>query len=341
MLNVTVSGNKAEQAGGLHNRNGDPEIHNTILWDTVATQSGVLNKEIWNEEGNPSYAYSLIGGSKGSGESWLTELGIDGGHNKDANPGFQQRGVESDGVTLRDGDYHLLEEGAALNTGANMYVLRGIHTPWNLWLNEPKESFVEGLPMDLDYHARIADDYIVDMGAYEYHSDPLIFPPIKREVILPAVEGVRTDPVAGTYYVDSRQDFVFTVYPSDMYADRQLVVTTSRTSIPDEEGVVIRDNEDGSYLVTIRHIQDRIEIYIDFEYPAGVQAPSGNRIWAFRNQLHVETTKAVSVLSIYTLSGYLHAQHMVRAGKTVLTLPEGVYVVSLDRSGMKKKIIIR
>jgi uncharacterized repeat protein (TIGR02543 family) len=341
MLNVTVSGNKAEQAGGLYNRNGDPEIHNTILWDNVATQSGVLNKEIWNEEGNPSYAYSLIGGSKGSGESWLTELGIDGGHNKDANPGFQQRGVESDGVTLRDGDYHLSGSGAAVNAGHNTFVMYGVHTPWNILLKEPKLSFMEGVPMDLDYQARIAEDDVVDMGAREYDSGPMVYPEIKREVILPAVEGIRTDPAAGSHYVNSREDFVFTVYPSEAYANQRLVVTTSRTSIPDEEGVTVWKNADGSYQVTIHYIQDRVEVFIDFEMPDGMQTPEGNRIWSYRGQLHVKTTKALSVLRIYTLSGYLHAQYTLTSGETVIPLPGGVYVVTLDQSGMKQKIIVR
>jgi hypothetical protein len=121
-----------------------------------------------------------------------------------------------------------------------------------------------------------------------------------------------------------------------------LVVTTSRASIPDAEGVAINKNEDGSYLVTIRHIQDRVEIYIDFESDDdGIQSPDNRQIWSYRNQLHVRTTNAISELHVYTLSGQLHERRTLTAGETVLTLPPGVYVVTIDQNGMKRKIIIR
>jgi hypothetical protein len=37
----------------------------------------------------------------------------------------------------------------------------------------------------------------------------------------------------------------------------------------------------------------------------------------------------------------LFRQQSLAAGETVLTLPRGVYVVSLDDSGMKQKVIIK
>jgi uncharacterized repeat protein (TIGR02543 family) len=342
LLNVTISGNRAEQAGGFYNEAGQPDIFNSILWGNVATQGKESNTEVLNEDGIPYYIHSIIGGSKGSGGNWLGELGLDGGQNKDVNPGFIERGVDNDSVTLREGNYHLFASGEAVDAGSNTHVMLGVHTPWDVWLKEPKQSFTQGLPMDLDYRKRIADDDVVDIGAYEYNSGDLALPVIKREVILPAVEGVRTNPEAGSHYVDSRSDFVFSVFPSDEYATKRLVVTTSRVSIPDTEGVIINKNADGSYLVTIRHIQDRVEIYIDFESDDdGIQSPDGRQIWSYRNQLHVRTANALSELHIYTLSGQLYGQHTLTAGETVLQLPSGVYVVTLDQNGMKRKIIIR
>jgi hypothetical protein len=342
LLNVTISGNKAEQAGGFYNESGLPDMFNTILWGNVATKGNESNRDMLNKDGMPYYTYSLIGGSKGSGDNWLGELGLDGGHNKDSNPLFRHTGVESDSVTLREGDYHLSASGDAVNGGYNGYVLYGLHTPWNVWLSEPKQSLTEGLPMDLDYRERIADGDLVDMGAYEFNSGDLAYPAIKREVVLPVVEGVRTDPEAGSYYVDSRADFEFTVYPSLEYAHKHLVVTTSRVSIPDEEGVVVRKNADGSYKVTVYYIQDRVEIYIDFDTESGnVQSPDGRQIWSYRNQLHVRTTNITSELRIYALSGQLIDQRTLTAGETILPLPAGVYIVTLDQSGMKRKVIIR
>jgi hypothetical protein len=46
-------------------------------------------------------------------------------------------------------------------------------------------------------------------------------------------------------------------------------------------------------------------------------------------------------LRIYSLSGQLLQQQSLPSGETVLPLPQGVYVVSLDESGMRQKVIIR
>ncbi|MDR1407526.1 MAG: T9SS type A sorting domain-containing protein [Tannerella sp.] len=46
-------------------------------------------------------------------------------------------------------------------------------------------------------------------------------------------------------------------------------------------------------------------------------------------------------LRIYGLSGQLLQQQPLPQGETVLPLPQGVYVISLDDSGMKQKVIIR
>jgi uncharacterized repeat protein (TIGR02543 family) len=343
LLNVTVSGNKATgQAGGLYNIGNNPEILNTIIWGNVAAS----NADVLNAEGEPGYAYSIIGGSNGSGGNWPSALGTDGGHNRDASPLFLLNGVESDGVTLRDGNYRLSTTGAAVNAGNNAFVLQGVYTPWNILLLDPRQSLMEGLPNDLDFNARISDDDVVDIGAYEYNSELLPDVQMDREVILPAVDGVVTEPGAGLHYVPSRSDFVFTVTPSSRYANEALVVTTSRTRIADREGVTIVKSATGSYEVTIHMIQDQTEVYISFgqeiDTETGlVSLSDGSKIWSYRSELHVKTVKEAGVLRVYTLAGQLLKQQPLAIGETILPLPQGVYVVTLDESGMKRKVIIQ
>ncbi|MDR1601055.1 MAG: T9SS type A sorting domain-containing protein, partial [Tannerella sp.] len=339
LLNVTVSGNAATRAGGLYSTGISPRILNTIIWGNVAS----TNADVQNVSGSPYYGNSLIGGSNGSGAAWTASLGEDGGGNRDTNPLFLYSGVENGGATLRAGNYHLSANSVAVNSGRNIFVQKGIFTPWDIWLPEARESLIEGLPMDLDYLERIADDDMVDMGAYEYNSGALSISDLDREVILPAVEGVVTDPGAGVHYIRSRDNFRFKVYPSARYTGEQLVVTTSRTRISDREGVSIVPNADGSYDVTVYAVQDRTNVYISFGWDPNSDSasPSGSRVWAYGSDLHVTVPEEGRTLRIYSLSGQLLQQQSLPSGETVLPLPQGVYVVSLDESGMRQKVIIR
>jgi hypothetical protein len=144
------------------------------------------------------------------------------------------------------------------------------------------------------------------------------------------------------HYVRSRDNFVFTVIPASRYANEPLAVTTSRTRVADKDGVSIVKNANGSYTVTVFAIQDRTEIFISFfDISADNGAVSGNRVWAYKNELHVKTTVDASTLRIYNLAGQLYKQQPLASGETVVALPQGVYVVSIDDSGMKQKVIIR
>ncbi len=84
---VSFSGNRAEGShggGGMFNFQGsNPHISNSIFWGNAPTQ-------IVNAFGSTAtIRYTLIQGSGGSGSSWVSSLGTDGGHNLDADPLFQ------------------------------------------------------------------------------------------------------------------------------------------------------------------------------------------------------------------------------------------------------------
>lgn len=86
LTNVTFSGNSASESGGAIFNDGSqskPELYNIILWDDSAPQG----PEIYNANGAmPHVNHSVIAGSGGSGGSWDTLLGYDGGGNLDADP---------------------------------------------------------------------------------------------------------------------------------------------------------------------------------------------------------------------------------------------------------------
>lgn len=159
--------------------------------------------------------------------------------------------------------------------------------------------------------------------------------PINRLVTMPQVTDAITTVEAGRHYVTSGSNFSFTITPTGDNAGKSLHVSTSRTSVPDSEGVQIVNNSDGSYTVTILSIRETVTIAIDFA--TGIDSIDGNAVWSHANQLYIrseETGEAV----VYTLQGALVSNIRINAGETVtLQLSNGVYVITLN--GKTYKIV--
>ena len=84
LTNVTFSGNTASgYGGGLYNVNSTPLLTNVIMW---GDSSVIGNDEIQNAGLSSTFRYSLLQSSNGSGGSWNSAFGIDGGGNVDADP---------------------------------------------------------------------------------------------------------------------------------------------------------------------------------------------------------------------------------------------------------------
>jgi len=158
MSDCTFSGNSATSGGAIFNASGGPSnfpvYNNCIVWGNTAA----TGPEVLNIGSSPTWRYSLIRGSGGSG-SWVGSFGTNGGGNKDANPMF----VDADGadniVGTADDDLRLFSGSPAVDAGSNALVPSGITT-------------------DRDGNPRYTNDIytpdtgagsapIVDMGAYE------------------------------------------------------------------------------------------------------------------------------------------------------------------------------
>ena len=69
-------------------------------------------------------------------------------------------------------------------------------------------------------------------------------------------------------------------------------------------------------------------------------APTEDKVWVFKNELYVYTTKPGSIVKIFTAEGILRKlQTIVTAGETKIRLPKGIYVVTLN-NGIGKKVIV-
>lgn len=159
--------------------------------------------------------------------------------------------------------------------------------------------------------------------------------PINRLVNMPQVTDAISTVEAGQHRVTSGSDFTFTITPTGDNAGKSLHVSTSRTSVPDSEGVRIVNNDDGSYTVTILHIREAITIAIDFA--TGIDSIDGNAVWSHANLLYIRSEETGEA-AVYTLPGALVSNLRVNAGETVtLPLNNGVYVVILN--GKTYKIV--
>jgi uncharacterized repeat protein (TIGR01451 family) len=167
LTNVTFSGNQASNGGGMYNDDSNPTIQNSILWGNTATISG---PQVHLVSSTPSYTYSLIEGSGGSGAGWDTSLGTDGGNNIDTDPIFIGPVGASAAPTI-DGDYRLQPGSPAIDAGDN-----DADTDTNTSGVQPLSA------TDLDGYARFVDDPdtadtgngtapVVDLGAYEVGVD--------------------------------------------------------------------------------------------------------------------------------------------------------------------------
>ncbi|GHT78349.1 hypothetical protein FACS189464_1650 [Bacteroidia bacterium] len=159
LTNVTISGNSASNTGGMFNdNNSSPVLANSIIWGNVSI-SGSYNNVYNNSASSvPSYAYSLVQGSGGSG-SWQSSFGTDNGNNLDDDPRFENwiNPVQGGWTATSDGDYRLQPGSLCIDAGYNSNYLtaRGI------------ADFTTG-EKDLGGKLRLYGTGI-DMGAYEYH----------------------------------------------------------------------------------------------------------------------------------------------------------------------------
>lgn len=158
-------------------------------------------------------------------------------------------------------------------------------------------------------------------------------PVIQRLVMMPTISGAICDKPSGSNYVTSRENFVFTITPIGSNVGMALKVSTSRTSVPDSEGVLVVKNEDGSYTVTIKQVQESIEVYIDFT-TSNAMVESHN-LWTSGSNLNIESETNNNAV-IYTVSGALVKSIDIAAGEIVsIQLTRGFYVVKMDNNTYK------
>lgn len=160
--------------------------------------------------------------------------------------------------------------------------------------------------------------------------------PTYYTVTLPSVEGAATDPVAGSYDVESSDNFRFYLTLDADYNQSVPVVTTSRGE------TITPRTSDGAYIVKYVHSDLVISIGGIVKNPppvANAEIQSGTRIFTRDGSLFITTDRPARA-QVFALTGQLIRSLDLPAGTTrVDALATGVYIVRLD-DGMTRKVII-
>jgi hypothetical protein len=167
-------------------------------------------------------------------------------------------------------------------------------------------------------------DFIIPIEIYEGIS------PVIRPVTIPRVVNAEIYPPAGVYFIESRGEFVVTIRPTGANAGLIPVLATNRTSIPDSEGVELKEVVDGAYTFVIYRVQQELQLKVDFVSPSASVPVNGTEVWGDRGQLHLASPLAGEV-KIYGITGRLiQSFTLPSASRSSIALPAGVYLVRLN-----------
>ena len=182
-----------------------------------------------------------------------------------------------------------------------------------------------------------ADLYLSARFNYEDPTPPPPPAPIYYSVFLPSVEGAVTDPVAGTYDVESWSTFRFYLTLDTAYSQSQPIVTTSR-------GETLQPRtSDGAYL--LKYVRTDVEVYIDgillnpppvANEPIRAAAPEPE-IWSEVACLCIRMPEGLptSPVRIFTAEGRLLDSFRSTPGLNRRQLPTGIYIVQVGKTARK------
>lgn len=220
-----------------------------------------------------------------------------------------------------------------LADGLSLLSIRG-YAPDGSWQMTPLAGTDGKVPMEVTF-TMPPTEVVLRFSIHEQSTpDPGPDPvPVYYNVTIPSVEGVATDPVAGTYRVEAWGSFVFYLTLGKDYDQSVPVVTTDRG---DE---LTPRASDGAYIV--KSVRQDVAVSIDgIRHNPAVgneeigKGAGGLSLRSSENTLYICNDRP-EVARIYTFSGSLVRTVKVAAGVQAVELPRGSYIVRIGEKGTK------
>lgn len=161
-------------------------------------------------------------------------------------------------------------------------------------------------------------------------------PVVNRQVSMPVVENVITNPTAGIYNIRSQSNFSFKVF---YLTDKPLKITTGRIIEGKEEELTGVKNENGEYEYVLRRVTQNIVLSIGPDFATSNLFVDKTSVWSYDNMLYIKVDRH-DVANIYSIAGQLVKQIELSEGDATIPLERGTYIVTL-KDGSVHKVIIK
>ena len=331
--------------GAKDNENGDPDVDldnfgSVLTWgDGWDTSDNMHLPQLKMQTGDgPNYSYI----------DWPTGPGYTPQPSLDAATYFLPKHilhiVSPTGGTLKvtDKDGNELSDGSKIVSGTLLTLS---------YTESPNYRFSEYLSGSSADNLRTLAGNTIPMPATDLYlsarfnyEDPTPPPaPIYYSVFLSGVEGAVTDPVAGTYDVESWSTFRFYLTLDTAYSQSQPVVTTSR-------GETLQPRtSDGAYL--LKNVCTDVEVFIDgieknpppvANEPIRAESPEPE-IWSEDACLCIRLPEGMptSPVRIFTPEGRLLDSFGSTPGLNRRQLPTGIYIVQVGVTVRKVAVKVK
>ena len=154
-------------------------------------------------------------------------------------------------------------------------------------------------------------------------------PVVTYGVVMPVVEGVTTNPGAGTYEVEEGDYFSFTLKLDEDYSDSDPVVIVNGKEItPTVNGVYVIYDITSNLTITIVGIEPNSPTA-----NAEVKADAV-KVWGTNGNLHIQTATPQTAY-IVTFSGQIYRIINLPGGDYETTLPKGAYIIRIGEQTFK------
>ena len=259
--------------------------------------------------------------------------------------------VMSNGVVIKATDPPAIITDLALNaTFSATAILNIVATGDNLkykWYRNGKE-----IPDAVSDNIQVREEgsyYVAvtgDCGQINSHTCNVTFEYadiiINRKVTLLQTTGVVTSPNAGVYYVDSRNDFVFEMWPQAGYSLDDVKVTNDKGFEVIIEPAESTTADTPRLRVSVKRINTTTTITIEGAVESnsyvGETHVADTKVWSYDGKANFNLAERAEV-SIYTTTGLLYSKQTLPAGTSSIELPKGIYIIQIANENTTKVII--